>query len=136
MEGPLPRFIHRLGVAGREFEWGVTPCRGERARARSHNPLETQLYKRVCKYMRKNLNHGNPVVKAVSNICLGNPWSVVGNNYKNAMAHVSPILNEHDNEKREVNFLKELINIRDGHVTCDILSKQEVSDIIVYLCTK
>ena len=78
----------------------------------------------------------NPVVKAVSNICLGNPRSVVGNNYKNAMAHVSPILNEHENEKREVNLLKELINIRDGHVTCDILSKQEVSDIIVYLCTK
>ena len=100
------------------------------------NPLETQLYKRVCKYMRKNLNHANPVVKAVSNICLGNPWSVVGNNYNNAMAHVSPILNEQDNEKREVNLLKELINIRDGHVTCDILSKQEVSDIIVYLCTK
>ena len=53
------------------------------------NPLETQLYKRVCKYMRTNLNHANPVVKAVSNICLDNPWSVVGNNYKNAMAHVS-----------------------------------------------
>ena len=100
------------------------------------NPLETRLYKRVCKYMRKNLNHANPVVKAVSNICLGNPWSVVGNNYNNAMAQVSPILNEHDNEKREVNLLKELINIRDGHVTCDILSKQEVSDIIVYLGTK
>ena len=35
-----------------------------------------------------------------------------------------------------MNLLKELINIRDGHVTCDILSKQEVSDIIVFLCTK
>ena len=53
------------------------------------NSLETQLYKRVCKYMRKNLNHANPLVKAVSNICLGNVWVSVLSFFSHTMLNNS-----------------------------------------------
>lgn len=108
-------------------------------------PLQAQLKCRFVKFIKNCLSSDNVTVKTVSSQCLYNPMSCAGSNYReitsqcnNVMSDLNCLLSKHkmlEQDEIKIHSLKELLQIRDGHVQCDILNQDEVCFIIENICT-
>jgi len=123
--------------------WNVPPQTHNRTIALLSDsvPLDISLKARFCKFARKTLHHPNRVISSVMQIAVSNPWSVVGKNYRNLDVFDNISINLWkesimQNELCETKFLSEMINVRDGHQTCHVYTKDEVNALIEYLCVK
>ena len=101
-------------------------------------PLDIQLKGRFDKYIKKCLVHKNKVISNTMKMAVINPWSVVGRNYRNMnvnMLHEWK-LSVSQNDVCENVFIKDLIDIREGHKTCEVFNATDVIMLIEHLCTK
>ena len=108
-------------------------------------PLEVQLKARLVKFISKAHDHKNDTIKHITQQAFYNPMSVCGRNWRDH-AHfdmkrlfISEIYEKwfdsiavEDQDKCSV--LKEMIFIREGWVSCDIFTTEEVVFMIEDLC--
>ena len=103
-------------------------------------PLKVQLCRRFVKFIKKCLHSDNEVVRTVSKLSLDNPMSVICCNYRDInYVYGNVLLNGIPNNNNvdthcDVAVLEELINIRDGYMSCEHLSLDEVSEMILSIC--
>jgi hypothetical protein len=103
-------------------------------------PLLIQLCRRFVKFVKKCLHCDNEVVRVVSNIALNNPMSALCCNFRDLNYTYGDVMSTtilHVNTVevvKDVALLEELINIRNGYMSCDPLSVNEVSDMILHIC--
>ena len=113
-------------------------------------PLELQLRNRFSKFIVKALNHDNSVVSHVTKQACINPMSVCGRNWRDFIlpemsgyaAHVnyqsvdywihSLTLEERD----KCGIIREMLLIREGRASCNLLTQEEVDVILHWLCTE
>lgn len=108
------------------------------------DPLKLQLTRRFIKFVKKCLLSDNEVVRIVSKVALYNPMSVICCNYRDISFTYGDIMsnsitysnNVDTNNYYDISVLEELINIRDGYMSCEYLSSDDVNDLILQLCTK
>ncbi len=109
-------------------------------------PLAVQLKARFVKFMCKTLEHDNPVVKYVAKVSCLNPMYVSGRNWCDCVTiqnevsmvdmNVKNVYKEewYDsisvNEIDSASVLKEIIDVRDGSVKCEIFNIDDVEFII------
>jgi hypothetical protein len=111
----------------------------------NYKPLHLQIQTRFSRFIDKCFKHTNIVVKNISLFCIMNPMSFTGRNYRNCFNVFTrtPLVPQHVNtwnrccnsKMPDINVLKELINIRDGVYTCDILTTEDLHFMIQSLCT-
>ena len=106
----------------------------------SQPPIELSLKTRFCRFISKCLSHDNTVINFISHVAIHNPMSYIGQNYRNLhcpTGKVSMICHAYENwynERKDimdsVNVLHEMIDVRDGFRSCDILTTDDVNSII------
>ena len=102
----------------------------------SHSlPILVNLKQRFMKFIHKSLSHKSPVINSVAKSSNQNPWSNCGGNF----CHIRYEYNMHedvsasvtgrvwqarvtDERISDVNVLSDMIEIRNGFKTCDILA--------------
>ncbi len=113
-------------------------------------PFVVQLKVRVVKFMCTALEHDNPVVKYVAKVSCLNPMSAIGRNSCDCVTiqnevsmvdmNVKNVYKEEwynsvsVNEIGSTSVLKEMIDVRDGPVKCEIFNIDDVEFIINDLC--
>ena len=103
-------------------------------------PLLVQLSRRFVKFIKKCLLSENDVVRLVCKVALSNPMSVICCNYRDITYKYGDIFSINIPYQRNVNadinasVIEELIDMRDGFRSCDILSVDEVCDLLVNIC--
>ncbi len=110
-------------------------------------PLELSLKLRFCKFTKGILLKGSNLIKHIAAMAQHYPFSVYSNNcYELAEKYganiylcTNRIVNEWNNivneiDVRNVNVLKEMIDIRDGRIVCVILSGEYSLHIIDDVC--
>ncbi len=113
-------------------------------------PLVVQLKARFVKCMCKGLEHDNQVVKYVAKVSCLNPMSVSGSNWRDCVTiqnevsmvdmNVKNLYKEEWyetvclNEIDSASVVKEMIDVRDGSVKCEIFNIDHVEFIINDLC--
>ena len=98
------------------------------------DPLEKRLVQIFKKFSDKALMYGSRLLKSTIQMACLNPTSVYCNNVNEA-EQILDIYNNEDNELQcTVDILRDLLDIRDGMKVCDMLSKDEIGQMIDVLC--
>ncbi len=106
-------------------------------------PVQLQLQCRFLKFFKKALIHKCKVIRSIYNIAKCSPWSTSGENYREIVFKYKMFngidcnilyKNWYETVNVEkcsnVNVLREMIDIRDGFKQCDLLSTNDVQEII------
>ncbi len=114
--------------------------------------LAVQLKSRFVKFMCKALEYDNPVVKYVAKVSCLNPMAVSGRNWRDCVTIQNKVsmvdMNVKNVYKKEWNdsvsvieidrasasVVKEMIDVKDGSVKCEIFNIDHVEFIINDLC--
>ncbi len=105
-------------------------------------PLILSLRARFVKYFNTCLENDNNVVKSVAFISKSNPMSCAGNNYRmlsNAKNEFTiealSVWNERCCKWNDsINFIKEMVHVRDEFKECQKFNREEVVGFIEMLC--
>lgn len=110
-------------------------------------PLEVSLQQRFCKFYLGISQHGSKLLKTIVAAAHSNPMSVMCNNYiditnmcKTSIENCYNILLDnwictlHNNVITNINVLRDMLNVRDGFMTCDYLSQEDINAIIEDIC--
>ncbi len=110
--------------------------------AMAGKPLILSLKSCFIKYFNKCMSCENDVVKTIAFICISNPMSCAGNNYKLLLNNLNEFgvldMTEWKMKYTElidnVYVLKEMIDVRDGFKECVGFSMEEVEALIEHIC--
>ena len=101
-------------------------------------PLKTQMIKRFVKFYENCSMSDNAVIKSIVALSRKNPLSTSGNMIRcyvqegNILPDLIPKYN--DNVMSTINVLDELIQIRDGQVSCDAIDFVDCEEMILDIC--
>ena len=106
-------------------------------------PLILSLKKKFIKFIRNCLSCQNNIVKIISQVAICNPMSNTGSNYRctldsdGKLSIKSDMNNIHlisDNGCTKIDVLLDLINIREGNITCDGFTGEEIYFMLYDIC--
>ena len=98
-------------------------------------PLILRLKKRFIKFISNCLVSQNNIVKIISQVAICNPMSNTGSNGK--LSIKSNMNDWHiisDNVCTKMDVLHDLINIREGNISCDGFTGEEINFMIYDIC--
>ena len=101
------------------------------------------LKQRFSKFIHKAMNHNSPIINSVAKLSIANPWSNCSANYRHIRNECDTMydVSVHDIGRvwqaglsnvtiSNVNVLSEMLDIRNGFKTCNILDDNDVNCII------
>ena len=124
--------------------WGLAPLtRGDVIALLSDSlPLLVILKQRFSKFIHKAMNHNSPIINSVAKLSIANPWSNCSANYRHILNECDTMydVSVHDIGRvwqaglsnltiSNVNVLSEMLDIRNGFKTCNILDDDDVTCI-------
>jgi len=101
------------------------------------DPLFVQLQRRFLKFIKKCIVSKNIKIKTVTSIAIDNPMSRVSINYStihrtygisNEIKYVNCV------DQCSINFLYEVILLKEHYFQCGEITLQEITDIIDHIC--
>jgi hypothetical protein len=107
-------------------------------------PIQLNIYKRYCKFITQCITSKNPIVKAISNMAIVNPYSSCHKNYTNLFTRdgackISSFVNEWSQRSQVIEnhciLIKELISVRDNQCQLSGFNTDDVTDFLTILCT-
>lgn len=125
--------------------WGLAPLtHGDVIALLSDSlPLLVILKQRFSKFIHKAMNHNSPIINSVAKLSIANPWSNCSANYRHILNECDTMydVSVHDIGRvwqaglsnvtiSNVNVLSEMLDIRNGFKTCNILDDDDVNCII------
>ena len=125
--------------------WGLAPLtHGDVIALLSDSlPLLVILKERFSKFVHKAMNHNSPVINSVAKLSIANPWSNCSANYRQILNECGTMydVSVHDIGRvwqaglsnvttSNVNVLSEMLDIRNGLKTFNILDDDDVNCII------
>ena len=106
-------------------------------------PLILRLKKRFIKFISNCLVSQNNIVKIISHVAICNPKSNTGSNYRctsdsDGKLSIKSNMNDwhiiSDNVCTKIDVLHDLINIREGNISCDGFTGEEINFMIYGIC--
>ena len=108
-------------------------------------PLNVQISHRFMKFLSRNMQAKNALVKSVTMYAIKNPMSITGCNFRKLDYKYEDIVNNpnsivHESQRlllqtRDIiSVLHDMIAIRDGIAHCDVLTQDDINDIIHTIC--
>ena len=106
-------------------------------------PLILRLKKRFIKFISNCLVSQNNIVKIISQVAICNPMSNTGSNYRctsdsDGKLSIKSNMNDwhiiFDNVCTKIDVLHDLINIREGNISCDGFTGEEINFMIYDIC--
>lgn len=106
-------------------------------------PLLVSLKKRFVKFIEKCISSSNSIVHIISRIAISNPMSCAGINYRHLLDSYGRLniddlfykwKNTSDLITNDVKTVRELVNIRDGHMNCTGFTTSDIKIILTHVC--
>ena len=103
-------------------------------------PLILRLKKRFIKFISNCLVSQNNIVKIISQVAICNPMSNTCSNYRctsdsdGKLSIKSNMIDWHIISDTKIDVLHNLINIREGNISCDGFTREEINFMIYDIC--
>ena len=97
----------------------------------------------VIKFNRNCLVSQNNIVKIISQVAICNPMPNTGSNYRGTLdsdgkLSIKSNMNDwhliSDNACTKIDVLLDVINIREGNISCDGFTGEEINFMMYYIC--